>query len=90
MADYKAMADALAATGRPIVLSIEGWEDVRVLSAGGHGQSKRVGHDIGDNPIRPWCVRAHASRTHASPAPWSVHTYMTTSHRITWQVLGRV
>ena len=54
LADYKAMADALTATGRPIVLSIEGWEDVRVLSVGGHGQTKRVGHDIGDNPLRPW------------------------------------
>ena len=54
MVDYKAMQDALAATGRPMVLSIEGWEDVRVLSAGGHGQTKRVGHDIGDNPGRPW------------------------------------
>jgi hypothetical protein len=37
-----------------MVLSIEGWEDVRVLSAGGHGQAKRVGHDIGNNAIRPW------------------------------------
>lgn len=48
-ADYKAMQDALTATGRPMVLSIEGWEDVRVISAGGHGQTKRVGHDIGKN-----------------------------------------
>ena len=53
-ADYKAMQEALAATGRQIVLSIEGWEDVRVISAGGHGQTKRVGHDIGNNVNRPW------------------------------------
>ena len=48
------MQQALSATGHPIVLSVEGWEDVRVLSKGGHGQTKRVGHDIGDNPLRPW------------------------------------
>ena len=48
------MQQALTATGHPIVLSVEGWEDVRVLSKGGHGQTKRVGHDIGDNPLRPW------------------------------------
>ena len=40
------MQQALSATGHPIVLSVEGWEDVRVLSKGGHGQTKRVGHDI--------------------------------------------
>eukprot|EP01052_Picozoa_sp_SAG31_P030619 SAG31_NODE_3157_length_4610_cov_8.242740_3_plen_63_part_00 len=43
------MQDALTATGRQMVLSIEGWEDVRVISAGGHGQTKRVGHDIGEH-----------------------------------------
>ena len=80
MADYKAMADALTATGRPIVLSIEGWEDVRVLSAGGHGQSKRVGHDIGDNPIRPWCVRTHPPHT-AHVACALIRAHLTASHR---------
>ena len=25
-----------------------------MLSVGGHGQTKPVGHDIGDNPLRPW------------------------------------
>ena len=44
--DYAAMAAALAATGRQIVLTVEGSPPVQVMSKGGHGQAKRVGHDI--------------------------------------------
>ena len=32
--------------GRPIVLSVEGAPDVRNITHGGYGNSKRVGHDI--------------------------------------------
>ena len=50
----KAMQTAITSTGHPIVLSIEGQPPVQTVSAGGHGQIKRVGHDIGDNHNRPW------------------------------------
>ena len=40
------MAAGLRATGRPIVLSIEGDADASVLTSGAYGQSKRIGHDI--------------------------------------------
>ena len=39
----------LQATGRPIVLAVEGQPDVRVITHGGYGNSKRVGHDIESN-----------------------------------------
>jgi hypothetical protein len=44
--DYAAMASALEATGRPIILTVEGSPPVALMSKGGHGQAKRVGHDI--------------------------------------------
>ena len=43
---YGKMAAGLRATGRPIVLSIEGDADASVLTSGAYGQSKRIGHDI--------------------------------------------
>ena len=44
--DYGAMFRGLVAAGRPIFLSVEGQPDVRVITKGGYGNSKRVGHDI--------------------------------------------
>ena len=35
------------ASGRPMVLTVEGSPDDSLLSAGGLGNAKRVGHDIG-------------------------------------------
>eukprot|EP01043_Picozoa_sp_COSAG02_P001705 COSAG02_NODE_36_length_48934_cov_144.851029_30_plen_270_part_00 len=50
LADYGAMQQALdvatAATGRKIVLSIEGGPNITAVSAGGHGNLRRVGTDI--------------------------------------------
>lgn len=43
---YGAMARGLAATGRPIVLCIEGDPSAAVLTLGGYGQTHRVGHDL--------------------------------------------
>ena len=40
------MQRGLWATGRTIVLSVEGDPDTATASAGGYGNSKRVGHDI--------------------------------------------
>jgi|EP01047_Picozoa_sp_COSAG01_P061121 hypothetical protein len=40
------MASALEATGRPIILTVEGNPPVALMSQGGHGHAKRVGHDI--------------------------------------------
>ena len=40
------MFRGLVAAGRPILLSVEGQPDVRVITKGGYGNSKRVGHDI--------------------------------------------
>jgi len=44
--DYAAMQAGISATGRPMILSIEAQPDVRTVSAGGHGNLRRVGHDI--------------------------------------------
>eukprot|EP01043_Picozoa_sp_COSAG02_P005022 COSAG02_NODE_134_length_34593_cov_43.594886_8_plen_561_part_00 len=44
--DYAAMQAGIVATGRPMILSIEAQPDVRTVSAGGHGNLRRVGHDI--------------------------------------------
>lgn len=44
--DYGVMQAALDATGRKIVLSVEGMPDVKIVSRGGHGNLRRVGHDI--------------------------------------------
>ena len=50
LADYGAMQQALdaatAATDRKIVLSIEGGPNITAVSAGGHGNLRRVGTDI--------------------------------------------
>ena len=46
LSDYGAMFRGLVAAGRPIFLSVEGAPDVRVITKGGYGNSKRVGHDI--------------------------------------------
>ena len=45
--DYAAMQNAIGATDHPIVLSVEGAPPVPIASAGGHGNMRRVGHDIG-------------------------------------------
>eukprot|EP00048_Salpingoeca_helianthica_P017050 m.235436 g.235436 ORF g.235436 m.235436 type:complete len:700 (-) comp20068_c0_seq1:45-2144(-) len=47
LSDYAAMQQAIDSAGRPIVLSIEGMPDITVVSKGGHGNARRVGHDIG-------------------------------------------
>ena len=44
--DYAAMQAGISATGRPMILSIEAQPDVATVSAGGHGNLRRVGHDI--------------------------------------------
>ena len=44
--DYRIMQSAIDATGRGIVLSVEGNPDVAIVSRGGHGNLRRVGHDI--------------------------------------------
>ena len=46
LADYRAMQSALDATGRKIVLSIEGGPNISAVSAGGAGNLRRVGTDI--------------------------------------------
>lgn len=46
LSDYKNMQASLLKTGRPIVLTIEGNPDVKIISKGGYGQARRVGHDI--------------------------------------------
>jgi hypothetical protein len=43
---YGKMQRGLEATGRPIVLCIEGDPDPAVLTKGGYGQTHRVGHDL--------------------------------------------
>ncbi len=40
------MWQAIQAAGRPMVLTVEGNPDDNLLSAGGYGNAKRVGHDI--------------------------------------------
>jgi len=40
------MQQGLWAAGHPIVLTVEGQPDVRVITHGGYGNAKRVGHDI--------------------------------------------
>lgn len=46
LTDYGKMQQGLWAAGRPIVLTVEGEPDVRVITYGGYGNAKRVGHDI--------------------------------------------
>lgn len=63
--DYGAMASALEATGRPIILTVEGNPPVSLMSKGGHGHAKRVGHDI-----RPFWY-SMVSEVDASSGLWS-------------------
>lgn len=44
--DYMTMASAIEASGREMVLTIEGDPDNAVCTLGGCGSAKRVGHDI--------------------------------------------
>lgn len=44
--DYGHMFAALQASGRPMVLTVEGNPDDTLLTGGGYGNAKRVGHDI--------------------------------------------
>jgi alpha-galactosidase len=46
LADYAVFQEAIWATGRPMVLSVEGEPPIANWSMGGHGQMRRVGHDI--------------------------------------------
>ena len=47
--DYHTMWLALELTQRPIVLTVEGNPDDALISKGGYGNAKRVGHDISPN-----------------------------------------
>lgn len=49
LSDYGTMWRALSGSGRAIVLSVEGMPDVSVVSKGGYGNARRVGHDISAN-----------------------------------------
>jgi alpha-galactosidase len=44
--DYKAMQDAIDATGAPLILTIEGNPPFPETADGAHGNARRVGHDI--------------------------------------------
>ena len=46
---YHAMYEAIQASGREMVLTVEGAPDNALCSAGGCGNAKRVGHDINPN-----------------------------------------
>lgn len=43
---YHSMWEGIQASGRAMVLTVEGSPDDALLSAGGLGNAKRVGHDI--------------------------------------------
>ena len=47
--DYHTMWLALELSGRPMVLTVEGNPDDALISKGGYGNAKRVGHDISPN-----------------------------------------
>ena len=49
---YGGMWQAIQASGRPMILTVEGNPDDALLSKGGLGNAKRVGHDISPH----WCV----------------------------------
>jgi alpha-galactosidase len=49
LADYAVMQEAIYATGRSMLLSVEGEPPIQNFSLGGHGQMRRVGHDITSN-----------------------------------------
>ena len=44
--DYGRMWDAIQASGRPMVLTVEGSPPADLITHGGYGNAKRVGHDI--------------------------------------------
>lgn len=44
--DYAAMWQAIEASGRAMVLTVEGNPDDSLITKGGYGNAKRVGHDI--------------------------------------------
>jgi len=46
LTDYGHMQQGIWAAGRPMVLSVEGDPPVQVITNGGYGNMKRVGHDI--------------------------------------------
>ncbi len=47
--DYHVMWQAIQASGRPMVLTVEGNPDDDLITKGGYGNAKRVGHDINAN-----------------------------------------
>jgi len=47
--DYHTMWLAMELSGRPMVLTVEGNPDDALISRGGYGNAKRVGHDISPN-----------------------------------------
>ena len=44
--DYHTMWLALELSGRPMVLTVEGNPDDALITLGGYGNAKRVGHDV--------------------------------------------
>jgi hypothetical protein len=44
--DYGTMWQAIEVAGRPMVLTVEGDPDDSLITLGGYGNAKRVGHDI--------------------------------------------
>eukprot|EP00698_Gefionella_okellyi_P000857 TRINITY_DN10753_c0_g1_i1.p1 TRINITY_DN10753_c0_g1~~TRINITY_DN10753_c0_g1_i1.p1 ORF type:complete len:696 (+),score=95.09 TRINITY_DN10753_c0_g1_i1:1288-3375(+) len=46
LTDYSNMQRGIDATSRPMVLSVEGEPPVEIVSRGGYGNMRRVGHDI--------------------------------------------
>lgn len=47
--EYGIMWQAIQASGRPMVLTVEGDPDDSLITRGGYGNAKRVGHDINAN-----------------------------------------
>jgi hypothetical protein len=46
MEDYHRMWQGIQASGRPMILTVEGSPPADVITHGGYGNAKRVGHDI--------------------------------------------
>ena len=46
MEDYHRMWQGIQDSGRPMVLTVEGSPPADVITHGGYGNAKRVGHDI--------------------------------------------
>ena len=47
LSDYSRMWQGIQDSGRPMVLTVEGRPPADVITHGGYGNAKRVGHDIG-------------------------------------------